>query len=569
MSQWTLVQPENPTVIELLMAGLGVPRPIAVLLQNRGISTFEKAKSFFRPDLDLLYDPFQLKDMEEGACRLAKAIRENEKVVVYGDYDVDGTSATAIIYTFLREFGVKAEFYIPHRFKEGYGISKDGVDFALEIEAGLIVSVDCGITAIEEAKYARDHNLDMIICDHHNPGDQIPSALAVLNPKRRDCNYPFDGLSGAGVGFKLVQGTLIKLGLTADVAYKYLDLVAISIASDIVPIVDENRILMRAGLQKLRTDPRIGIKALCDLIHLDISKITTSKIVFSIGPRINAAGRLGDASTAVELLIAEDAETALKYAKELESINSKRRQIDVSTMDEALHILEEELDTENMASLVLHDPDWHLGVIGIVASRLVDRFSRPSVMLSTVDGVLKGSARSIKGFNVYDALRQCEDLLVQFGGHEFAAGLTLMEDKLEEFRERFDAIVRKQLSADSPHREVYYDTELELSDVNAKFWKLLRQFAPHGPENMSPVFVSHNLRVVGTPTVVGNGHLKFKVSQNGSSVYEAIGFNLHNHLPEMRSCGQGCLSLAYALEENTWNGKTSLQLRVKDIKVTG
>ena len=566
MSRWTLVQPEDTASIDSLMESLGVSKAIATLLVNRDVTTFDSAKRFFRPTIADLYDPFLLKDMEFAATRMAKAVRDQETVVVYGDYDVDGTTATSIIFTFLKDFGVKAHYYIPHRFKEGYGISEDGIDYALQNKASLIVSVDCGITAVEEAKYAKKEGIDLIICDHHNPGDEIPDALAVLDPKRRDCTYPFDGLSGAGVGFKLVQGTISKLGLNPDLATKFLDLVAISIASDIVPLIDENRILMREGLEILRNSPKVGIRALCELIKLDPAHITTSKIVFSLGPRINAAGRMGDAKAAVELLISEDYDDALLKARALEEVNKKRRTIDSETMDNAIEMLDTEMDPEKMAALVLHHPDWHLGVIGIVASRLVDKYCRPAIMLSSVDGFLKGSARSVKGFNVYDALKECEDLLVQFGGHEFAAGLTLKEEHLEMFRARFDEIVGRRLNSDDYEPEFMIDAELNLNDVDVKFWKILKQFAPHGPNNASPLFVSHNLKVVGTPTVVGNGHLKFKVAHSDSAVFEAIGFNLHEHLPKLRNCEQGCLSMVYALDENTWNNRTTLQIRVKDLK---
>ncbi len=563
--RWTYTQPERKNYVNELQKSLGVSETIAKLLAIRGITTFDDARDFFRPNLDDLYDPFLMKDMEAGAERLAKAIRGNETVVVYGDYDVDGTTATAIMYTFLKDFGVNALYYIPHRFKEGYGITEDGIEFAIEQGASLIVSVDCGITAIEEAKYCKLKGIDLVVCDHHNAGDVIPDAVAVLDPKRPDCPYPFDGLSGAGVGFKLVQATITKLGLPAHVAHKFLDLVAISIASDIVPIVDENRILMRAGLQKINTEPRVGIKALMDLIQLK-PPITTSHIVFSIGPRINAAGRMGDASAAVNLLIAEEKGEAKAGALELEAVNIRRRDTDSMTMKTAMSYLDENFDEEKMSSVILHDPDWHLGVIGIVASRLVDKFCRPTIMLSTVDGMIKGSARSIRGFNIYNALKQCEDLLVQFGGHEFAAGLTIEEDMLEAFMERFNRIANNCLCDEDFEPELLIDSELDLNEVDQKFWNVLRQFEPFGPDNMKPVFTSSGLRVHGNATVVGNGHLKLKLAQNGSHVFDAIGFNMHEYLPKVRNFANGGLHVAYTLEENTWNGRTQLQMRIKDIK---
>lgn len=541
---------------------------IAHLLTLRGVTTFDSARRFFRPDLNELHDPFLMRDMEEGACRLAAAVRNHEKVVVYGDYDVDGTTATAIMYSFLKKFGTEVYHYIPHRFKEGYGINEDGIQYAIDIKASLIVSVDCGITAVEEAKFAKARGIDLIICDHHTAGDVIPDAVAVLDPKRLDCPYPFDGLSGAGVGFKLVQATLTKLGLPQTVAYDYLDLVAISIASDIVPIVDENRILMREGLKLVNSSPRVGIKSLMNLIKMEVGKVSTSNIVFSIGPRINAAGRMGDASTALQLLIAETKEEGDKYAKELESINQRRRKTDTETMVQAVKLVEDELDMDKCSAVVLHNDDWHLGVIGIVASRLVDMYCRPTVMLSTVDGKIKGSARSIKGFNIYNALKECEDLLVQFGGHEFAAGLTMDVEQLDEFRNRFNAIVNSNLCDEDFLPELSIDAVVNLKDIDERFWKILNQFEPYGPNNCKPIFVSRNLKVVGTPMRVGKDHLKLKVTQNGDAgAFDAIGFNLGQHLEDVRKCTEGGLSLAFTVNENTWQNRTNLQMQVVDVKI--
>ncbi len=565
--RWTYAQPENREVVSKLKSELKVSETIARLLAIRGITTFDKAKDFFRPTISMLHDPFLMQDMDKASVRLAEAIRNQEKVLVYGDYDVDGTTATSIVYTFLKQFGVDAHYFIPHLFKDGYGISVDGINKALELGASLIVSVDCGITAIEEAKFAKEKGLDLIICDHHNAGDVIPDALAVLDPKRPDCNYPFDGLSGAGVAYKLVQAALIKLGLPASNGNQFLDLVAISIASDIVPIVDENRVLMREGLKFLNNTTRKGLQALLKLIHLEPGKISTSQIVFSIGPRLNAAGRMGDAGIAVELLIAEDDETAKKRAQELEKINLVRRTTDSDTMEQALNQIDSKINLDKRSALVLHDSDWHLGVIGIVASRIVDLYSRPTIMLSTVDGLVKGSARSIRGFNIYDALKQCEDLLLQFGGHEYAAGLTLEQENLKDFIKRFCEITDCDLSMEDLKPELIIDSDLDLSHVNLKFWKILNQFEPFGPNNMRPIFSSKGLRVVGTPSVVGNGHLKMRVAQNGSAVFDAIGFNMHEYLPAIRD--SEAFDMAYVLEENTWRKRTTLQIRIKDINING
>lgn len=565
--RWVYAKPDDGEAVSRLRRELGVSETIARLLAIRGVTTFNQAKAFFRPTAGLMHDPFLMKDMGKAASRLAHAIRNHERVLVYGDYDVDGTTATAIMYSFLKNFGVQVDYFIPHRFKDGYGISIDGIEEAKKLGAKLIVSVDCGITAVEEAKLAKKLGLDLIICDHHNAGPEIPDCVAVLDPKRPGCTYPFDGLSGAGVGFKLAQGTLKELGLPMETANQYLDLVALSIASDIVPIVDENRVLMRLGLEKLNTEPRIGLRVLADHIKMGIGKISTSQIVFSIGPRINAAGRMGDAKLAVELMISESEEEAKTYAKELEAVNMRRRDTDNLTMEKAMGLIDSHYDMDKSSSVVLHDPEWHLGVIGIVASRLVDIYCRPTVMLSTVDGMVKGSARSIKGFNIYNALKDCDDLLVQFGGHEFAAGLTLDAKDLEAFKERFEEIVMERLGLDEQDPELIIDADLNLGDIKPIFWKQLSQFEPYGPQNLKPIFVSRNLRVVGNPTVVGNGHLKMKVAQNGTAPLDAIGFNMHKFLPEVRECAAGGLNLAYVLEENTWNNRTSLQMRLKDIKI--
>ena len=564
--RWVYATPDT-TSIEVLTQELNIPGQIAHLLSLRGIDSFEKAQGFFRPGVEKLHDPFLMKDMKPAAQRLCKAIRNCERVMVYGDYDVDGTTATSIVYTFLKSFGLNVEYYIPHRFKEGYGINPEGIKHAMQIGASLIVSVDCGITAIDEARFARQNGIDLIICDHHNAGDELPDAVAVLDPKRPDCTYPFDGLSGAGVGFKLVQATITELGLSQTLAYQYLDLVAISIASDIVPMIGENRILMREGLSMINSNPRVGIRELLRLIKVKAGTITTSNIVFSLGPRINAAGRMGDATTAVELMISTDETTASRYAKELEAVNLKRRNTDSLTMEQAIEQIENDFNMDEASSMVLHDPKWHLGVIGIVASRLVDAYYRPAIMLSTVEGKIKGSARSVKGFNIYEALKKCDDLLEQFGGHEFAAGLTMDESNLEEFRERIDQIAFRYLKENDFMPEITIEHKLDLKNVNMRFWKLLSQFEPFGPGNLRPIFVSEDVCVEGVPSIVGNGHLKLKVSQGESGVFDAIGFNMHEYMPQLINCEDNKIDVAYVLEENFWNSKRTLQMRLKDIHI--
>lgn len=565
--RWVYSKPQEGESARNIQQALNVPPEIACLLNIRGITSYEEAKSFFRPGKKQLHNPFLMQDMEAAACRLSTAIRNHETVVIYGDYDVDGTTAVSLLYTFLKSFGLDVYYYIPHRFKEGYGINPEGIQFSEEKNANLIVSVDCGITAIEEAKYAKERGIDLIICDHHTVGDELPDAVAVLDPKRSDCNYPFDGLSGAGVGFKLVQATTEKLGLPKKLTDKFLDLVAISIASDIVPIIDENRILMRKGLDLINSTPRVGIKALLDRIKVPPGSVTTSSIVFSIGPRINAAGRMGDATSAVELMISTDENSAAQFAKELESINDMRKNTDSKTMDQALDMLETQYNLENLSAMVLHKPEWHLGVIGIVASRLVDAHYRPAIMLSTVEGKIKGSARSIKGFNIYDALKECEDLLEQFGGHEFAAGLTMDLENLDEFRRRINQIAGSNLSDKDFTPEIEISCNLNLENVTMKFWKLLTQFEPFGPGNMRPIFVSRDVCIKGVPTIVGNGHLKMKVYQGNSPVFDCIGFNMHDFEPSLRNCDRDTIDIAYVLEENRWNGRRTIQIRLKDIHI--
>jgi single-stranded-DNA-specific exonuclease len=567
--RWVYAKPEKEESVSELEDQLGIPPVIARLLSLRDVTSFSDAKSFFRPDIGHLHNPFLMKDMEKASRRLASAVCNREKVLVYGDYDVDGTTATASLLLFLKNFGIDATYYIPHRFKEGYGINPDGVRYASEIGASLIVSVDCGITAVDEARQAKELGIDLIICDHHTVGNEIPECVAVLDPKRPDCTYPFEGLSGAGVGFKLIQATIEKLGLSVEKSYEYLDLIAISIASDIVPIIDENRVLMRKGLKLINDNARPGIKALINLVFNDnrTEKVTTSTIVFSIGPRINAAGRMGDAAVAVELMISETDENAIRIARNLEQINDKRRETDRRTMDEAMAMLDSKFDLEELSSMVLHHPDWNLGVIGIVASRLVDTYYRPAIMLSTVEGKIKGSARSVKGFNIYDALKECEDLLEQFGGHEFAAGLTMDKQNLAEFRNRIDQIAFHKLQENDFKPELMIDSKMDLSHVNLKFWKLLSQFEPFGPGNLRPVFVSEDVDIHGDPTIVGKGHLKMKIRQNGSAIFDTIGFNMHEFMPAVRESKDRRVDVAYVIEENFWNNKRTLQLRLKDIHV--
>lgn len=566
----------RPIVDEASVDRLGqelndLPQALARALVIRGISTFEKAREFFRPTLALLHDPFLMQDMEAAAVRLAAAIHAGERVLVYGDYDVDGTTSAALMNTFLRSMGVDASFYIPDRFKEGYGLSCEGIDHALEKRASLIVALDCGITGHAPATYAREKGIDLVICDHHTVSDTIPDAVAVLDPKRPDCPYPFKELTGCGVGFKLVQATLRKIGLQEDIAFEYLDLVALSIASDIVPILGENRVLMLEGLRRIQENPRPGLAALSQVSGTKLDRCSTTQIVFSIGPRINAAGRLGSAATAVELLATNDEKHGRVLAARLETMNRERRSLDQETMEKAIDLVEQSAATCMEHAIVLHQPDWHLGVIGIVASRLVERFYKPSILLSTQNGEAKGSARSIANLNIYAALDACSDLLSQFGGHMYAAGLSLPEENVAAFRDRLNEIVKRDATPELMQPELQIDAGLLLSEVTPRFWSVLQQFGPFGPENREPVFYSANLQIVSQPTVVGDGHLKFRIREDGATagdVFDVIGFGQHQHLPLIRKCKieRHPIEMLYTISENRWQGRTTLQLKMKDVR---
>ena len=559
--------------MERIRAALNdLPAPLARALVLRGVDSFDAAKSFFRPDLRGLHDPFLMRDMDRAADRLVAAIERHERVLVYGDYDVDGTTSTAMMTQFLRRMGADAEFFIPNRFTHGYGLCNDGFDHAVEGGFTLVVALDCGITAVAEAAYAKGRGLDLVICDHHRPCETLPDATAVLDPLRPDCTYPFDGLSGCGVGFKLIQAVLQRLRRPAEEAWAYLDLVAVSIASDIVPLIDENRLLMAAGLDRLCEAPRPGLAALAARAGVDLTACTSSKIVFQLGPRINAAGRLDDAAVAVQLLLAEDAEEANRCADALESLNHARRALDHQTREEAVTLAAAQADTGALA-LVLHHAGWHPGVIGITASRIAEHFHRPAVLLtSNGNGEAKGSARSVKGVNIHDALGRCSDLLTRYGGHAFAAGLALPIENVDALRERLSAVLAETIaSADALAPELELDSHLDLGDVTGRFWRVLQQFHPFGPENPRPLFWGRDLRVVGAPGTAGDGqHLRLRVAQRDGGVpFSVIGFGLGHKLETtLMSARRGRpLELAFTVEENTWNGRTSLQLRASDVRL--
>ncbi len=573
-ARWQLRPVENAGRIESLARTLNsLPLPLARALVLRGVESFEDARRFFRPSLAALHDPFEMQDMKRAATRVAEAVRNRERVVVYGDYDVDGTTATALVTHFLRTQGVEASFFVPNRFEHGYGLCNTGLDWAKAQGAGLVVALDCGITAHDEARYARQIGLDLVICDHHKVGDTIPDAYAVLDPKRPDCSYPFKELSGCGIGFKLVQAVLHELGRAPEEALPYLDLVAVSTAADIVPLNGENRDLMAFGLERLRKEPRTGLRHLGEMCRTDLTTASTENVVFTLGPRINAAGRLGDADRAVELLMTESSERAFELALLLEEMNQKRRDLDQETQQEAIRMAERQISAGAEHSVVLYDKDWHLGVIGIVASRMVERFYRPAVMMCSVGSIVKGSARSVRGISIYNALKACEDLLEGFGGHDYAAGLTLRAENVPAFQRRFDEAVAQAITPDLLEPTEDVDAYLDLGELDNRFWAVLQQFAPHGPTNLTPVFQATGLEVVGQPRTVGreDAHLKFAVRQlsGAGEVRDVIAYRMGKKIDLLhQSRRQGLpVDLLFNVDENTYRGQSSIQLKAKGVRL--
>lgn len=563
--RWVIDEAIEQEADDRLQQELGVHPLVTRLLVRRGITTFSDAKAFFRPDLTMLHDPFLMKGMDAAVKRLQNAIQKGEKILIYGDYDVDGTTATAMMVHHLGSIGADVCHHIPHRFKEGYGIRSEGIQAARDAGAGLIISVDCGITAIQESLELSRYGIDLIVCDHHTVGDELPVAIAVLDPKRPDCPYPFKELTGAGVAFKLLQAHAQQVGL--EPPKQLLDLVAISTASDIVPILGENRVLMREGLRILNEAPRPGLLAMIRRAKMAPGTLNSTSIVFSIAPRINAAGRMGDASAALRLLLTESEQEARAIAQELDAINTQRRELDARIFDEAVAMVEREDSLTTAPLLVLHRPDWHLGVMGIAAARIVEKYNKPAVLLTSTPEGIKGSARSVKGFNIYEAIRSCQDLLTQFGGHAFAAGLTFAEDHLSEFRGRLVEVATREMADVQTLPELEIDAEIDLRQLDRPLWKILSQFEPYGPENQNPVFISKRVRICGEPTVVANAHLKFRLQQKGSEIFEAIGFNMLHRLPALTANSSGEVDVAYLLEENHFAGRRRLQMTLKDMVI--
>jgi len=562
--RWTLKSKPSIEKVKLLANELSISLEIASLLILRNINTFNEAKTFFRPHLEELHDPFAMQDMHIAVERIDKAIAANENILIYGDYDVDGTTAVSLVSSYLKTLYPNIATYIPDRYKEGYGISFQGIDFADDNNFSLIIALDCGIKAIDKVAYAHKKNIDFIICDHHRPGKELPKAIAILDPKREDCNYPYDELCGCGVGFKLVQALASRNNQTIADLHPYLDLVATAIAADIVPITGENRILAYYGLQQINTNPRAGFKAIINQIKKPSLSITD--VVFIIAPRINAAGRMKHGNYAVELLTEEHLEKATPKAAEIEVFNTSRRDLDKLITQEGLQQILAN-NEEGDYSTVVYQKDWHKGVIGIVASRLIETYYRPTLVFTKSGEKLAASARSVRGFDVYNALEACSEHIEQFGGHKYAAGLTLLEKDYPAFKQQFERVVKDSIPKELLIKEIRIDQEIELSEISPKFYRILKQFEPFGPKNMKPVFLAKGLKDTGYCKKVGadGDHLKLCVVSNGTK-FNAIGFNLGKWQTEINK-GQ-LFDLIFTIEENHWNGVTSLQLSVKDIRLT-
>jgi single-stranded-DNA-specific exonuclease len=561
--RWTLKSKPSEDTVKNLAKALNVEDFVATLLVQRGIETFEEAKAFFRPSLDHLHDPYLMKDMEKAVERIEKAIANQENILVFGDYDVDGTTAVSLVSSYLRTYYPNVATYIPDRYDEGYGISFKGIDFADDNGFSLIIALDCGIKSIDHVAYAKERNIDFIICDHHRPGPFLPEAVAVLDPKRDDCNYPYDELCGCGIGFKLIQALGQNRNQTIDDLILYLDLVAAAIAADIVPMTGENRVLAYFGLQVINSEPRPGIKALIHQVKKQTLDITD--VVFIIAPRINAAGRIKHVNHAVELLTEFDFEQAQQFASEIEAYNSERKDLDKLITKEALLQIVENQEKERFTSVVFQE-DWHKGVIGIVASRLIETYYRPTLVFTKSGDRYAASARSVKGFDVYNALEACSEHLEQFGGHMYAAGMTLKEENYQLFKDAFEKEVESTIHPDMLTPEISVDAEINFVDITPKLTRILKQFEPFGPQNMTPIFLTKNVKDTGYGKPMGQEeeHLRLFVKQNNSEGIAAIGFGLGDKFD--LTTNQKTFDAVYCIDENEWNGKVSLQLRLRDIK---
>ncbi|RLD61664.1 MAG: single-stranded-DNA-specific exonuclease RecJ [Bacteroidetes bacterium] len=567
-SKW-LIKPEgNSEKVEKLKEELNISGTIANMLVQRGIETYDEAKTFFRPEISDLHDPFLMKDMDVAVSRLNKAIENKEKILVYGDYDVDGTTSVALVYSFLKELHPNIDYYIPDRYGEGYGISNKGIDFAAENDFKLVIALDCGIKAVDKIDYANSKSVDFVICDHHTPGEKIPDAAAVLDPKRTDCEYPYKELSGCGVGFKLLQALTVKNELSFDSLLKYIDLVAVSIASDIVPVTGENRVLAYYGLKRLNEAPGLGLKSIIEMNGLKNKEISISDCVFKIGPRINAAGRIESGRSSVELLVAENKEYAWQMSRKINDINETRQNLDRTITEEALSMINDNEAYQKTKSTVLYKEDWHKGVVGIVASRVIEHYYKPTIILTKSNEFATGSARSVSGFDLYAAIDACSDLLVNFGGHKHAAGLTIKLENVDEFRAKFELEVARTITPDQLVRKLKIDAEIKLSDITTKFYSIIKQFAPFGPGNMSPVYITEGVKDSGYTKAVGqeSTHLKLDAIDENNKRMQGIGFNLaEKYLPSIKQ--KKSFDICYSVEENEYMGRKSLQMRIKEMKI--
>ncbi len=561
--RWTIKPQPESAKVKHLQEVLNIDSITAKLLIQRGITTFEQAKAFFRPDLNNLHDPYLMKDMNLAVDRIEQAIINQENILVFGDYDVDGTTAVSLVSSYLRNIYPNIATYIPDRYEEGYGISYKGIDYADDNDISLIIALDCGIKSIDHVDYAKSKGIDFIICDHHRPGSHLPQAVAVLDPKRDDCNYPYDELCGCGVGFKLIQALAKNRNQTIEDLVPYLDLVATAIAADIVPITGENRVLAHFGLQVINRQPRPGIKALIQQVKK--KEITITDVVFIIAPRINAAGRIKHGNHAVTLLTEFNFEQAAQFAAEIEKYNADRRDLDQHITRMALQQIEENNEEERYSTVVFQE-DWHKGVIGIVASRLIEVFYRPTLVFTQSGDKYAASARSVPGFDVYNALEACSEHLEQFGGHMYAAGLTLKAENYQKFKDAFEAVVKETIAIEMLTPEIEVDAELDFSEINPKQLRILKQFEPFGPQNRTPVFWSKDLKDTGYAKTIGadNSHLKMTIKQRDSANFSAIGFNLGDKIDLVLN--EKTFEAVYSVEENEWNGSTSIQLRLKDLR---
>jgi single-stranded-DNA-specific exonuclease len=569
---------ESLAIVKKLSDELHIAPTISQMLVSRGVDSYEKARIFFQPELDDLHDPFLMDGMEQAVERVTRAVVNKEPVLVYGDYDVDGTNGTALLWSFFTRIGADVSYFIPDRIKDGYGLSQRGIEIAKERKTKLLVTVDCGVTAVEQISAARAAGIDVVVCDHHEAAGVLPDANALLDPIKPGCQYPFKGLSGCGVGFKLIQAlsrrepfqSMLAVDGEVDLT-PYLDLVALATTADIVQLTEENRTLVKLGLQLLNTNARPGIRALIAIAGGKPGRISAGQIVFMLAPRINAVGRLGDAMRAVKLLTCDSYDEALTLARVFEDENRERRKLDEQAFLDAQTMVEESTAGEYDKAIVLHREGWHSGVIGIVASRLVERYYRPAIMMTTVEGVVKGSARSVSGFDIHHALKQCEGTLKQFGGHKYAAGLTVESTRINEFKEAFQSVARESLTDELLTPRLRIEAEIDLNELNPKYVSVLNKFAPYGPGNMRPVFVARGVELHGPPRIVGNNHLRFKVRKNGR-VFDAIGFNLGDRLailqnqPTGQAGGRKRVDIAFSIDEGEYAGELVPQLKIRDVK---